>query len=335
VSNALERRFLGFLASVPGSESLDEVLAGPEFEGERRADFLLFGRKVILEVKSLEIDTSPKIEDVLSKHRSRDDFPHFYGEVELHKVLQHLPDGEEINAKVFMRITRSIEDAVRSAEEQIQNTARLLDLPDAVGVIALLNEGIDVFSPEVVSYRVSQLISRKTSSGEFRSPIAYAWLLFEAHVAKAGPAKTTLPVIVVKGPKADSFDWFSELMAYLQMAWAQFNGRPLFKSNDASLASLDIATASSQKTPEKGEKIPLHRIRALHYKANPYLRSFSDAEVLRYGRKISQEMKAYFLVAGAKVMSSLEEKDTMMHRWADFLCEAEHRGLDLKRMRDA
>ena len=60
MSAALEQRFLSFLASVPGSESLDELLGGKGFSGQRRADYLLFERRVIVEVKSLKTDTSPR-----------------------------------------------------------------------------------------------------------------------------------------------------------------------------------------------------------------------------------------------------------------------------------
>ncbi|MFO1272703.1 MAG: hypothetical protein U1F50_13695 [Rubrivivax sp.] len=82
---------------------------------------------MILEVKSLEVDTSPKVEAETEKHRERDDFPLIYGSVGLGKVLKHLPDGKEINDRIFFRTTRSVEDATRSAEGQIENTARLLN----------------------------------------------------------------------------------------------------------------------------------------------------------------------------------------------------------------
>src|SRR5688572_2075707 len=80
VTTALERRFLAFLSQLPGSESLDVLLNSQAYIGERRADYLLFDRKLILEVKSLEVDTSHKAEAELDRHRNRPDFPVFYGE---------------------------------------------------------------------------------------------------------------------------------------------------------------------------------------------------------------------------------------------------------------
>ncbi|MDC8784799.1 hypothetical protein [Roseateles koreensis] len=54
----LESRSLRFLATLLGAESLDDLLGDPKFDGQRRADYLLFGRRVILELKSLETDTA-------------------------------------------------------------------------------------------------------------------------------------------------------------------------------------------------------------------------------------------------------------------------------------
>jgi len=312
---------------------LDALLASSEFDGERRADFLLFGRKVIVEVKSLEADTSPKVEAEMEKHRERDDFPMIYGEVELEKVLKHLPDGQEINDRIFFRTTRSVETATRSAEDQIENTARLLNLEESVGVLVLLNEGIDVLSPEVVAHRVGMLMRRKAGDGSNRSPIAFAWLLFEGHIATTGPAERTLPMVVLEGPRAASFDWFSENLTYLQVAWAQFNGHPLLRAENATLDDLKIKTASSLSAPKPRDKVTRQQLWEIRYRTQPYLRSLSDAEVLRRGRAAFERLSPYFLIGGPR--ASAQEMESMMIAWSDFLCEARHRGLDLRHMREA
>ena len=71
---------------------------------------MLFGRRVVLEVKSLEQDTSGKVEKEIDPLREREDFPLFYGKVALHKVLRHLHDGREINDRLLKRATRSVTD---------------------------------------------------------------------------------------------------------------------------------------------------------------------------------------------------------------------------------
>jgi hypothetical protein len=333
VSTALERKFLKFLGFIPGAESLDALLASPEFDGERRADFLLFDRKIIVEVKSLEVDTSSKVEAEMKMHRKRDDFPLIAGEVELQKVLRHLPDGKEINERIFLRTTRSVETATRSAQVHIENTARVLDLKESAGVLVLLNEGIDVLSPDVVTHRVAMLMHRRAENDTDRSSIAFAWLLFEGHVVTSGPAERTFPMVVLEGPRATAFDWLSEHLTYLQVAWAQFNSRPLIMAENATLTDLKIKAASSFSEPKAGDKIKRHKLWELRYDKQPYLRPLSDAEVLRHGRAAFERLRPYSLVGGPK--ASEQELESMTIAWNDFLCEARHRALDMRKMYEA
>lgn len=333
MSTALERRFLAFLSTIPGAESLDRLMSSVEFDGERRADFLLFDRRVILEVKSLQTDTSPKVDAEMERYRYRDDFPLIYGEVELHKVLKHLPDGKQINERIFFRITRSVEDATRSAEDQIENTSRLLNLPESAGVFVLLNESVEVLTPDIIASRVAMLMRRKKKDGTDRSPIAYCWLLFEGHTVTTGPAEMTLPMISLEGPRAAQFNWFGELLARLQVAWARYNGRPLFHVEASSLDKLAVAPVSAPKDPKPGDKISRQQLWEFRYRQHPYLRPLSDSEVLRHGRTTIDRLTPYFLVGAPKASSG--EIDRLMAAWSDFLCEARHRGLDLRHIREA
>lgn len=329
----LESRFLRFLATLQDAESLDELLGDPKFDGQRRADYLLFGRRVILELKSLETDTSHKVESEMDKHRDREDFPLFYGTVDLQAVLKHLPDGKEINDRIFYKTTRSIEDAVRSAEEQVENTAKLLDLPDSAGLLVLLNQDLTGFTPEVIAHRVATLIRRNAQDGTPRSPLAFAWLILESHVLSEGPAEQNLPMIAIEGPRSQYMPWFKELLTYLEFAWAQFNGIPLFQHPAPTVASLKATARREEKEPQPGDKITKQALWEHRYKVDPYLRNRTDAEVLAHGRKAFEQLAPHFMVGGPK--ASPEQTEQMLIAWSDFLCEARFRGLDLRGLREA
>lgn len=329
----LERRFLSFLATLPGAESLDDVLAGQTFAGERRADYLLFGRRVIVEVKSLEADSSAKVGTVMEPLEERPDYPLFYGEMELSKVLQHLPDGDEIQRRIFYRVTRSVEGATRSAEDQIENTAKLLQLGDSVGVLVMLNESVDILAPDAVASRVRLLMQRQNADGSPRSPIAFAWLHFESHVLVDGPAETTLPIIVLEGPTASRFPWFSELLEYLHVAWAHFNGHPLLHNEAKNIPELKIGSRPSGAARTPNDGITRHELWAHQYSEHPYLRDLSDDAVLRRGKEIADKLGPYFVVGGPR--ATPDQIEPLMIRWNDFLCEARYRGLDLRGMRAA
>lgn len=329
----LESRFLRFLAALQGAESLDDLLGGPKFDGQRRADYLLFGRRVILELKSLETDTSHKVESEMDKHRDREDFPLVYGKVDLQAVLKHLPDGKEINDRIFYKTTRSIEDAVRSAEEQIENTARLLGLPDSAGLLVLLNQDLTAFTPEVIAHRVGTLIRRNAQDGTPRSPLTFAWIILESHVLTEGPAEQTLPMIAIEGPRSQQMPWFKELLTYLELAWAQFNDVPLFEHPAPIVASLKANARTDEKEPQPGDKTTKQALWEHRYNAKPYLRTCTDAEVLAKGRNAFEQLAPHFMVGGPK--ASPEQTEQMLIAWSDFLCEARFRGIDLRRMRDA
>ena len=304
MSSDLERRFLQFLSGISGAESLDQLLAGEKYRGERRADFLLFDRRVILEVKSLEVDTSSKVEGVLSAHRDRKDFPLFYGEMELSKVLEHLPDGKEINDQIFLRTTRSVEDAVRSAEQQIENTTRLLSLQDSVGVLVLLNQNIDIFTPEVVSYRLAKHFRGKGKDGSAHSPIAFSWLIFESHFLEHGPSTKSLPLVILQGANAKQYAWFDELLANLQTAWAKFNGHPIFYQTGTSPVNIQARSADGSENRNSGTALTKQELWEFRYRSSPYLRSLDNREVLRRGKAAVDALTPCFLKGGLQLRLS-------------------------------
>lgn len=330
MSSSLEQRFLNFLATLPGSESLDQLLAGHEYVGERRADYLLFDRRLIVEVKSLETDTSTKVESEMAQHRDRDDFPLIYGEADLQKVLKHLPDGKEINDRIFLRTTRSIELATRSAEEQIENTARLLKIPRAVGIMVLLNQDIEIFSPEVVAARVGKLMQRTKTDGISKSPIVVSCLIFESHTLTHGPVEKSYPIVLLEGTRARDFPWISELLNYLQVAWGEFNGHRLIKADARSWNDLASTPSNNQDQHKPGDKVSRQQMWEINYRTHPYLRPLSDVAVLEAGQRAIEALLPYFLAGELKM--NVEKIEPMMIAWSDFLCEARHRGLDLRYM---
>lgn len=121
VIEPLEHRFHRFIASLQGTEAIDTLLANSHLENERRADYLLADRRVILELKELKTDTSPKVDKELDKHREKEEFPLIYGEVELQQILRHLPDGATINRRIYGSV---------NSQEHIGGTSLSFDEPD-------------------------------------------------------------------------------------------------------------------------------------------------------------------------------------------------------------
>lgn len=323
----LENRFKQFMASIHGVESVDTLLPPGSFEHKERADYLCANRRIVVELKTLKVDPSPKIDATLSQHRDRTDFPVFYGQVELSKILQHLPDGDQINQRIYRNISRSIEGAVRKAVTQISDTEEIFNLSNPAGLLVLLNENTDVLYPHAVAHRVSELLTRQQTDGSMRTSIDFVWLLFESHAMQTSDGSAYRPSIILEGPTANRFSWFMPEFSKIQNLWSVFNNTPLRHAHIESIADIPFRpTKSDQVTPP--EKLTRQEIWERHYNASPYLRHLNDNEVLNHGTKIYQLILPYFLKDGPRL--PMEQLEPLLVKMNDFLQESRHRGLDLR-----
>lgn len=113
------------------SESIDDLTLTREQQRANKADYFFEGRSIIGELKTLYSDTAPKVEAILAPHKERPEWPIFFGQQELQKILRHLPDRDEVNAKIIQAITDSIERVVEKANRQIRATKETFGLPGA------------------------------------------------------------------------------------------------------------------------------------------------------------------------------------------------------------
>jgi hypothetical protein len=326
----LNERFIKFMSQLPMVEVIDELELPPNFEKEKRADFLIERRKVIVEIKSLESDPEYKVQDEMAKHQGREEYPLFYGELELSKILRHLPDGKEINQRLFYKISRSLENSFRKGNRQIGATKEILGCANAYGLLVFLNEELDILSPEVISYRVSELLTKRDSDGGLRyNHITSVWFILENYTLKLKQGGKLLPSIVVDGPNAVDHQDFSIILNELQVAWASFNNIPLVTGNVKNIRDLDFVTLSKLEE-EHQQFLPRHEVWRKGYRTAPYLRSLSDEAVLEHGARLINLMAPNFMKGGTKI--PFEQMAQHMEGWTHFLEESEFRGLDLKKM---
>ena len=327
---SLNDRFKAFLSQLPFAEAIDDLKLPPEFDESKRADFLIENRKAIIELKSLESDPEHKIHTELESHQDRDEYPLFYGELELDKVLKHLPDGEQIKKKLFYKISRSIEQSFREADKQIRATKDILNCPDSIGLLVLLNEDISVLSPEIISFRVSQLLARADDDGSphYRS-ITSVWFILESFSLKTRKGGKLLPLIVIDGPGAAERPELTNILNIFQSNWAAFNGVPYVTANIGKIVDSDFIRLSELEK-EHQQFMPRHVLWRKQYRDNPYLKSLSDDAVLTHGVRLLSFMTPNFLKDGYRI--PFDQMAQFMEGWTHFLEEVRIRGLDLKKM---
>jgi len=213
VPDPLEHRFSEFLKGQPDSEWLD----APEFSfpaGNRKADFLLHGRKIIVELKTVTTDQQPKVDRRLDKHLEETGIIVF-GTIASTQLFDDPAESDRFHHKILRDITRNTEEMCRSANDQILQTSQYLGI-NATGLLVILNESIAVLDPGVVGYRVCEYLNMKPRS------IDYCLLVFESHEVSNGGVRQNqmLSVAACRTVEHLADGYIDQLM----QRWAEHNG---------------------------------------------------------------------------------------------------------------
>jgi hypothetical protein len=330
---ALEERFKSFLRQLPGAEDVDGTLTEAQLPG-RRADFLLRDRRIVLELKSLTNDPEHKIEERLGPHRDRPEFPVFYWQSDLSEILPYLPDGAEIRREIFHALTRAIQGYLEDADDQIADTKQALGLPEACGVVAILNEKIQILRPDVITAKASQMLLKTKNGGARYKNIAYVWIISEAHQMIASDGVEQLPIILLEGPMADCHAQFGDYIGHLNSAWAEFERVPLrssYRIENFDRMSFQDRVAKPPKPTLPPGMITRQESRERQYQQRPYLRSLSESDFLTHMARLFTTMMPHFHKDGRKFSEPAIKEP--MRGWTHVLTEARYRRLDMKKLR--
>jgi len=184
----LEGRLKVFLSNWGEAESIDELELSEEQEKGKRADYFFRGRTIIAELKALYEDTAPKIEQILEPYRETPEWPLLFGEQSIENVLQHLPNAHEIRGQIIDSITSSLEGAVENANRQIRTTKATFGVPDAGGLLIILNDAVDILSPDLIANRVRKTLSKRMPDKSLRFPhLSAVVVIGGAHYTSMSP----------------------------------------------------------------------------------------------------------------------------------------------------
>ncbi len=313
------------------AEAIDELELSQNKIENKKADYLLDNRRTIVELKSLQVDPEYKVHKELKKHRNRNEFPEFYGEMEVSKILKNLPDGNIISEKLFYKLSRSIENSFKKANKQIESTKKLFHCNEASGLLIFLNQEINILSPEVIANRISQLLTKKDihSQTQYRH-VTSVWIIIENYIIKDKSRTQLIPSIILEGPNAEKYSYLPELYDRLRANWAFFNDMPFFTSKPRKINDYDFV---SLKEFEEANKKYISRQEAWrrNYQANRYLETLTDKSVIKHGVRFLKLMEPYLLKGGPKI--SKVQMGEFFRGFTHFLEEANLRGLDMKKLK--
>ena len=213
-----------------------------------------------------------------------------------------------------------------NANKQLASTARIFGVSQYAGVLVILNDKVKVLSPEIIASRVIDRLRQKRPDGDLRfSNINFVFIVSETHLFK-GKVPT---ILLVEGPEAkECGEAVSEYLNYIVHSWAAFNGGDLFSFSDPSVVFKGLEE-TEESTPFK---VTRSEERAIWYRENRYMASWSDEKVLEAGARLIDTLKPFYMKHGPKMDSRELAERTLA--FTDIIEESNFRGLDLWRMKE-
>ncbi len=214
----LETKFNDFILSRNSNESIDDLESN--LFPKKKADYLVYSRSLVFEVKHLISDRGETINKKFSELAESDpDFPIFFGTIPAEELIQAHKRSDEFRKWSFDYAGRNIRDVLKSANTQIKDTQTALDIPRSTGVLVLLNDSVKLYDCDFVHNTVSRLLNKKRPDGSYeREHVEIVWFINEIDSSK----NYTQSVLSV-GPTLRNK---SALTAFemLNTQWSAFNG---------------------------------------------------------------------------------------------------------------
>lgn len=222
----LRARFETFIQTFDQFESIDELLKSADPHGKQRADYLLCGRKIIIEQKVLEVDPIDKPQKFIDKLMEQGRILVF-GKLSTAAIFRKLPDRDRLERSMILKMAKVIDDCVAKADKQSRDTRKIFSIPDAVGILVLLNEKATILDPEIIRYSLSQVFQKKSDEGSLRYPHNSGVILIsDAHLMNTPQGKFRV-YRTFTSPNRNAADIVLQFSDRLLRAWAKFNGIPV------------------------------------------------------------------------------------------------------------
>jgi hypothetical protein len=212
------------MRAVGGLEDIEPLTRDYLAPGRQNADYLAFGRRAIVEQKSLDVESAYKVRDFIDR-LSRDRNIGGGGQVSLARILSKFPDGSELKINLYRRHTQGVEDIIAKAEDHIGDTRKTFLNAEAVGMVVILNEAAQVLEPRFLVTRAFETLRATTPSGAARYPNIHA-VIIVSDADRGGDAEQAehIPIETVYSDAGNAHPWATRLAETLKERWAGLDG---------------------------------------------------------------------------------------------------------------
>ena len=155
-----------------------------------------------------------------------------YGTVSTRALFSKFPDAENLQRQLVLKITEVVDGDVAHADKQTRDTREIFSIPDAVGILVLLNEHAQMLSPDMIHYALTQALQKKKPDGSLRYPHNDAVMLIsESHPIDMPGVRKAFPILNFIALDTPSRHAPADALEMLQTRWARFNGVPLIRAS--------------------------------------------------------------------------------------------------------
>jgi len=225
-----ECHFHRFVSGLPYSEVYDNGSG----DG-KTADYLLFERRLVTELKCLENDPSHKIQALADKLMAERGLL-LYGRTSFAHLVESQADSDDLNARARNIASVCLKKHVRKANKQIRETKDRERLADALGLLIVANVANRPLTDEVFLWELDRLLGGRKQDGTrvFSSIDAALYIPTQArHFVKAAPNGPPIAccrwIYRDNGPRAG---YLRRLIEIVIARWAAFNGASYLNHSD-------------------------------------------------------------------------------------------------------
>ena len=177
-STRLEARMMEFFEKQSSAESLDDPIFARLIGAQLKADYLLARRSIVAELKTINADPRQQITERMKDLLSRPGAPRVYGMVGISSVIDKLPSRDAIDKAIFDITGRAVRRHLSKANRQIAAVKKRLDLPEAGGLVVLMNDAEPMIDAGVIGYSIKSAFE---TAKDGLPHITSVWVSVESH----------------------------------------------------------------------------------------------------------------------------------------------------------
>lgn len=321
--NNFEQIFKRFINQLPGCEVLENVFDKHHLRQFSNADYFLKNKEIIAELKCLEQDSMPKLQefvDELMETRGKI----FYGEMAFDKYIKDFPDKDKLSKKAVKIVTHALKNDVGKANKQILETKQALGLSNSSGLLVIINVNNKALMPDLAKYSLPSLLRTRSFFGKTN----YNSICACIYISEAHPEFGLLPFIIIERDRSRSKDLVPIDIGYLeelQLKWAQFRGIPLIKGTEDLLDNLKMSLKRDSRPKKR------HEVWREEYRKDRYMANLRDEEFIN---EAARTIKALWVRDPVTGKISMKKDFSLLPKLTHCFEEASLRGLDFRRIKD-